>query len=112
MNQSFDLSLGGACTDNPYPSPEAPVLDDAMIPVTIANDGTVTIVSESDPSWYNYNEKQWANVVLVEEDGAGVEDSHPRSYYQDISNIGEEVTQEDILAYYVWIPRFKYLCNE
>ncbi|MBQ2873465.1 MAG: hypothetical protein IJE89_05650 [Bacilli bacterium] len=86
-----------------------PALDKGMIPVTIANDGKVTTVSASDPSWYNYNNKEWANVVLVNENAtSGVAKSHSRSYY--LSNLSDnvEVAEEDILAYYVWIPRYKY----
>ncbi|MBQ2873442.1 MAG: hypothetical protein IJE89_05535 [Bacilli bacterium] len=95
MNKNFDLSLSGSCTDNLSFQPEKPVLDDEMIPVTIADDGKVTTVLEDDPSWYDYSSKKWANVVLVNNDN-----------YKNTS--GVEVVQDDILAYYVWIPRYKY----
>lgn len=49
--------------------------------------------------WYDYNLKKWANAVLVT--------STNRSTYQSAS-AGTEITESDILAYYVWIPRFKY----
>ena len=103
-NQSFELSLGGECTNEVTvgnSDPEVPVLDDGMIPVTIANNGTVTTVSSMDDDWYDYENKEWANVVLVKEKGI-----NERRYYKD--NPGEMVEQNDILAYYVWIPRYKY----
>ena len=49
--------------------------------------------------WYDYNLKKWANAVLVT--------STNRSTYQSAS-AGTEITESDILAYYVWIPRYKY----
>ena len=49
--------------------------------------------------WYNYNNKQWANAVLVSE-------SNRQKYLSD--EPGTEIAEEDILAFYVWIPRFKY----
>jgi len=79
-------------------NPSPPELDPGMIPVTIANDGTVKTISASNSSWYNYSDKQWANVVLVNETS--------RSNY--LGTTGKTITQSDILAYYVWIPRYKY----
>ena len=49
--------------------------------------------------WYDYNLKKWANAVLVT--------STNRSTYQSAS-AGTEITDSDILAFYVWIPRYKY----
>ena len=42
-------------------------LPDGMIPVTIANDGVVTTIAKDNASWYDYDEKKWANAVLVTE---------------------------------------------
>ena len=104
MNQNFKLSLGGECTDNVKPN--APVLDNTgMIPVTITNNGTVTTISNTDPNWYDYSEKKWANAVLVKNDNDETA-IHGRTYYQN--NPNQTVEPSDILAYYVWIPRYKY----
>ncbi len=70
-----------------------PVLSDNLIPVTIANDGTVK-QADINTKWYSYEEKLWANAVMltstgkVEDDGTILEDS--------------------IESYFVWIPRYKY----
>ena len=96
MDQSFSLSLNGSCGDAQPAS--APDLDDGMIPVVISNNGIATTVSKDDNNWYNYNNKEWANVVLV--------NSSSRSKYLNTS--GVEVNEADILAYYVWIPRYSY----
>ncbi len=99
MNQAFSLSLNGSCTDNDIIN--EPVLDEGMIPITFDVSGDNTIiktVSTSDSSWYNYSNKEWANAILVTESS--------RSKYLDTTNV--EVNQSDILAYLVWIPRYKY----
>lgn len=54
----------------------------------------------SDNSWYDYSNKEWANAVLVS-------DSTKRGTYQAAA-VGTEVAVEDVSAFYVWIPRFKY----
>ena len=107
MNQSFSLSLNGECTDEAKAYSEsilngaAPELDDGMIPVVIDNSGsetTVKTISKSDYNWYNYKNKEWANVVLTTESS--------RSKY--LNTTGVSVSESDILAYLVWIPRYKY----
>ena len=55
--------------------------------------------SDSNNKWYDYNNKMWANAVLV--------DSTNRSTYQSAA-VGTTINSEDILAHYVWIPRYKY----
>lgn len=100
MNQSFSLSLGGSCmNDVPASKPD---IKDGMIPVVISSNGITSTVSENDASWYNYNNQEWANMVLVSDSS--------RSTYQNTS--GVVVSEEDILAYYVWIPRYKYRIPE
>ena len=102
MNQSFKLSRNGSCVDQKE-EPNAPVLDDGMIPVVFdtSNGTVVKTVSSTDSSWYNYSNQEWANAVLVKENG-----TQTRAYYK--ANSGVEINQADILAYYVWIPRYKY----
>ena len=75
-----------------------------MIPVTIANNGTVTTVSSSDSSWYDYQNKKWANAVLVKETGVKTREQNKVA--------GTTINPDDILAYYVWIPRYKYAIPE
>ena len=103
MNQAFSLSLNGSCSDEKGIYLEDnlngadPVLDEGMIPVTIANDGTVT-TADLYSEWYSYEDKKWANAVLVT--------NGSRTNYVGTTN--KTVSESDILGYYVWIPRFKY----
>ena len=84
------------------PEPNAPALTDALIPV-VYNESTSTWVkadsSNSNNSWYDYSNKIWANAVLVS--------STNRSTYQS-ATAGTTIADADILAFYVWIPRYKY----
>ena len=82
----------------PDTKPSVPELDDGMIPVVISDTGITKTISKDDTSWYNYKKKQWANMVLV--------NSSSRSKY--LNTTGVTVNEDDILAYYVWIPRYKY----
>ncbi len=81
-----------------------PDLVQGLIPV-VYNETTKTWVkadtesSTSTYGWYDYNNKKWANAVLVTEAN--------RSTYQN-ATAGTEINEQDILAYYVWIPRYKY----
>ena len=81
-----------------------PDLGDALIPV-VYNETTnkwVKADTESSTStygWYDYTNKKWANAVLVTEAN--------RATYKTAA-VGTNITESDILAYYVWIPRYKY----
>ncbi len=49
--------------------------------------------------WYDYTNKQWANAVLVS--------STNRNTYVE-AEAGTVIPESEVLAYYVWIPRYKY----
>ena len=102
MDQLFHLVLNGSCTDTKI-VPNAPVLDDGMIPIVFdtSNGTVIKTVSSTDSSWYDYSNQEWANAVLVKTSG-----TQTRAYYK--ANPGVVVNESDILAYYVWIPRYSY----
>ncbi len=80
--------------------PNAPVLAEGMIP--IAYDGTNWVKADTnntDNNWYNYKNKMWANAVMVTSD--------KRDTYMNANN-NTVIPEDDILAYYVWIPRYRY----
>ena len=77
-----------------------PVLADGMIP--IAYDGTNWIKVDkygNYSNWYDYGNQKWANAVMVT--------SAKRDTYMN-ADVGTVVPEADILAYFVWIPRYKY----
>ena len=79
-----------------------PDLVQGLIPVVYYNNKWVKADESNSSStyqWYDYDNKLWANAVLVT--------STNRNTYQNAS-AGTAITVSDILAYYVWIPRYKY----
>ena len=77
---------------------EKPVIQDGMIPVTFDNDGNV-MKADIKSSWYDYDNKKWANAVSVTNDS--------RVKYKSAS-AGTKIEEADILGYFVWVPRYKY----
>ena len=59
--------------------------------------------SNTNPShkWYDYGEEahEWANAIVVSD--------NTRDYYLN-SRVGTRINNVDILAFFVWIPRYKY----
>ncbi len=77
-----------------------PVLAEGMIPITY--DGSKWVKADvygAYNEWYDYGNQKWANAVMVT--------SSKRDTYMN-ANAGTVVPEADILAYYVWIPRYKY----
>mgnify|MGYP002617727075 CR=1 FL=1 len=77
-----------------------PVLAEGMIPITY--DGTNWVKADqygAYNNWYDYGNQKWANAVMVT--------SSKRDTYMN-ANAGTVVPEADILAYFVWIPRYKY----
>ena len=71
-----------------------PKLSGALIPITIEDDGTVK-KADTNTKWYSYEEKRWANAVILKDEG--------KSY-----NNGEVIPEEEIESYFVWIPKYSY----
>ena len=81
-----------------------PELIDALIPVVYNESTSTWVKADTDSStstygWYDYDQKKWANAVLVTDTN--------RSVYQG-AIAGTAIADADILAFYVWIPRYKY----
>jgi len=70
-----------------------PVLKGDLIPININPDGTV-IKADITKEWYNYENKEWANAVILM-DG--------KNY-----KVGEKILESDIESYFVWIPKYSY----
>ncbi|MBS5777856.1 MAG: prepilin-type N-terminal cleavage/methylation domain-containing protein [Acholeplasma sp.] len=69
-----------------------PVLLDNMVAIKYENEKW--LVANTSQKWYDYDAKEWANAVVL---NSGI-----------TKNIGDEVTEEDVALWYVWIPRYKY----
>ena len=101
-NEAEFKEMSDSCYGELYNKPNSPDLVDGLIPVVYNETTSKWVKADStneNNSWYDYDKKQWANAVLVT--------SVNRSVYQN-AKPGEEIFDNDILAFYVWIPRYKY----
>ena len=77
-----------------------PVLAEGMIPITYDGNKWVKVDKYGTyNNWYDYGNQKWANAVMVT--------STKRETYMN-ADVGTTIPENDILAYYVWIPRYKY----
>ncbi len=76
-----------------------PVLDEEgkLIPVTISEDNGKVTKADLDTEWYNYEDQKWANAVILTESGKN-------KNYKEF----DEILEEDIESYFVWIPKYRY----
>ena len=71
-----------------------PVLSDNLVPVALADDGTVT-KADTTSDWYSYENKKWANAVILSD--------NTQTY-----NNGDIIPEDNIESYFVWIPKYSY----
>ena len=77
-----------------------PVLAEGMIPITYDGTNWIKVDKYGNYSnWYDYGNQKWANAVMVT--------SAKRDTYMN-ADVGTTIPENDILAYFVWIPRYKY----
>jgi len=106
-NQEYEFVLRADASDRtPYKDSSGanrPELMEGMVPVeyltTVEDEVTEDgwYVAGEYTEWYNYENRKWANAVLV------TEESELRT-----ASAGTFVSEDDVLAYYVWIPRYSY----
>ena len=101
MNKEYNGNIYAEAVETNAPiEPNAPVLAEGMIPITY--DGTNWVKADTNNTnnnWYDYGNQKWANAVMVT--------SSKRDTYMN-AGVGTIVSEAYVLAYYVWIPRYKY----
>ena len=99
-NNGYDVSYDEGCTSSgevvvlyeDNSGANKPELFNNMKPIKYENNKWV--VANTSEKWYDYDAKELANAVVL---NSGV-----------TKNVGDEVTEEEISLWYVWIPRYKY----
>ncbi len=74
---------------------------DNMIPVSW--DGSTLVkadITNTKQNWFDYDNQKWANAVLVTDES--------RENYET-ANQGTSIIEDDVLAYYTYVPRYRYL---
>ena len=100
FNAEFRASIDKAEYEDPSGA-NVPVLTDGLIPVVISNNGATVTVASASGEWYDYGHSLWANAVLVKNTGVKTREQN--------SVEGTVIDLSDIIAYYVWIPRYSYI---
>ncbi len=82
-----------------------PKLAEGMIPVYYDETAEIWKVAQKDNKgenkWYDYDTKQWANIVTVSDENAKLR----------TAAVDTEIPMEDITTFFVWIPRYAYSIN-
>ena len=90
----------------------SPALVDGLIPVKYDEENNTWVKADATnkkTSWYNYSDKRWANAVLVGDNtNSNYSTSNTIRATYTSAAVGTPILESDILAYYVWIPRYKY----
>lgn len=103
---AYDLVNSDSCTEL-INYTHKPQLIGSMIPVIYNENQNQWEKADINSNWYNYLNKKWANVVIVNELKNENPNSKTRSEYLN-SPQGTKIEESDILAQFVWIPRFRY----
>ncbi len=99
-----DKKLGaGPYVDNVVTS--APELSDGMVPVKWNGSNWVK-TTENDQDWYNYANKEWANIVLTPESGQN--EGKDATGTVDVFNEDGTLNENSAYTMLVWIPRYAY----
>ena len=93
-----DTSFDTGCTDNNV----SVVMPTGMVGVRYTGSPNApewTVSGPTDPLWYHYTNKEWANAVTFET---------PTNRNLPVGTVLNQAQLDDILGYWVYIPRFEY----
>lgn len=96
---TYDLVDAGTCGYSDVSGAKAPELSDGMIPIVYNFDLSKWVKADVKKDWYGYEDQRWANAALI--------DATSRSAYKS-APAGTIIEDSQVLAYLVWIPRFRY----
>ncbi len=85
--------------------PITPKLSEGMVPVKW-NGSNWVMTTEEDKEWYNYGNKQWANVVLTPT--SGEKEGKDATGETDVFNEDGTLNEDSAYSMLVWIPRYAY----
>ena len=85
--------------------PTAPELSDGMVPVKWNGSNWVRTTAD-DEEWYDYANKEWANIVLTPESGANA--GKDATGTVDLFNEDGTLNEDSAYTMLVWIPRYAY----
>ena len=85
----------------------SPELYAGLIPVTYdSSNNNNIVVADYTTEWYNYNNHQWANAILIDQNNTTTKNKYLNA--DGTYKSGTVVDIADVLQMYVWVPRYKY----
>ncbi len=81
-----------------------PKIREGLVPVIYDEEKSSWVIADENKEWYDYNNQWWANAVILRE-------SSRDKKVGDIVTVPEsnsEKDSKDVLAMFVWIPRYEY----
>ena len=85
--------------------PTAPELSEGMVPVKWNGSNWVRTTAD-DEEWYDYSNKEWANIVLTPESGANA--GKDATGTVDLFDSDGILNEDSAYTMLVWIPRYAY----
>jgi len=103
-NSNIDINILGV---DSLLKENIPLLEENMIPVIYVDNKWV--IANKNTKYWDYENKIWANAVITRKNkDINDPNSKSREYYLSSDAIGEEINENDIIGYYVWIPKYSY----
>ena len=83
----------------------APELYAGLIPIKYDTSNNI-VVADYTTEWYNYNNHEWANAILIDQSNPDIKNKYINS--DGSFKASTIIDENDILQMYVWVPRYKY----
>ncbi len=80
-----------------------PELVDGLTPVIYDDNIKQWKIADTKKKWYDYSAKEWANAVILKEGVSNEEGTTLR-----LPTSPEDASNSDVVAMFVWIPRYEY----
>ncbi len=96
----------GIYTDNS--GANKPELVEGLTAVIYDDNSEQWKIADIGEKWYDYDKKEWANAVILSETGKGKKIGDTLK----VPSSPEDINDSDVLAMFVWIPRYEYKMPE
>ncbi len=106
---NYELVNNNECTPyelyyDPLLNGSDPDLMDGLTPVKYDEENKSWVIANPTEIWYDYENQEWANAVILSENGKNKHEGDSLK----LPTTNNDFNSSDVLAMFVWIPRFSY----
>ena len=106
---NYELVNNDECTPyelyyDPLLNGSDPDLMDVLTPVKYDEENKSWVIANPTEIWYDYENQEWANAVILSENGKNKHEGDSLK----LPTTNNDFNSSDVLAMFVWIPRFSY----